>query len=362
MVVEGGDKRMKSQMNTHEWRNRGLFDDLGNDTSSNGLATLADGEAETLLNGHLGDHFDGDHGVLTGEDHLLAVLEVEGGSDVAGAEVKLGAVVADKGGVTSTLLFLQNVELGRELLVDRNCARGADDHAAADVLPLHTTEQGAEVITSLTPVKLLLEHLNASNGGLGVLAVAEDLDLLTLEDDTSLNTTGDDGATARNGEDIFNRHEERFVKITLGDREVAVDGGEELDNRLLAEGGVLVLKRLEGGAANDGHLVSGEAKVGEQVPHLHLHEVEHLLVVNGVNLVHKHNQVLHTNLFGQEQVLAGLGHLTVGGADHNNGTVHLGGTGDHVLDVICVSWTNVGKKRNNRKERKSMETPLITCS
>jgi hypothetical protein len=36
-------------------------------------------------------------------------------------------------------------------------------------------------------------------------------------------------------------------------------------------------------------------------------------------------------------VLTGLGHLTVRGGDDNDGTVHVGGTSDHVLDVIGVT-------------------------
>ncbi len=36
-------------------------------------------------------------------------------------------------------------------------------------------------------------------------------------------------------------------------------------------------------------------------------------------------------------MLARLRHRTVGGRDHENGTVHLRGAGDHVLDVIGVA-------------------------
>ena len=42
------------------------------------------------------------------------------------------------------------------------------------------------------------------------------------------------------------------------------------------------------------------------------------------------------DLAGQQDVLARLGHGAVGGADHQDGAVHLGGAGDHVLDVVGV--------------------------
>ena len=35
-------------------------------------------------------------------------------------------------------------------------------------------------------------------------------------------------------------------------------------------------------------------------------------------------------------MLTGLGHGPVGGGDHQDGAVHLGGSGDHVLDVVGV--------------------------
>jgi hypothetical protein len=42
-------------------------------------------------------------------------------------------------------------------------------------------------------------------------------------------------------------------------------------------------------------------------------------------------------------VLTGLWHDAIGGTDDKDGGVHLGGTGDHVLDVVSVPWAvNVG--------------------
>ena len=45
----------------------------------------------------------------------------------------------------------------------------------------------------------------------------------------------------------------------------------------------------------------------------------------------------HLDLAGQQDVLAGLGHRAVGGGDDQDGAVHLGGAGDHVLDVVGVA-------------------------
>ena len=45
----------------------------------------------------------------------------------------------------------------------------------------------------------------------------------------------------------------------------------------------------------------------------------------------------NADLAGQEDVLAGLRHRAVGGGDHEDRAIHLGGTGDHVLDVVRVT-------------------------
>ena len=44
----------------------------------------------------------------------------------------------------------------------------------------------------------------------------------------------------------------------------------------------------------------------------------------------------HFHLARQQDVLARLGHRPVRGRDHQDRAVHLGRTGDHVLDVVGV--------------------------
>ena len=42
------------------------------------------------------------------------------------------------------------------------------------------------------------------------------------------------------------------------------------------------------------------------------------------------------DLAGQHHVLAGLGHRSLAGGDDEDGSVDLGGAGDHVLHVVGV--------------------------
>ncbi len=80
-----------------------------------------------------------------------------------------------------------------------------------------------------------------------------------------------------------------------------------------------------------------EVVFAEQFAHFHFDQFEQFGVVDHVGLVHVDDDVGHANLTGEQDVLAGLRHRAVGGAHHQDGAVHLGGAGDHVLDVVGVA-------------------------
>ena len=96
-------------------------------------------------------------------------------------------------------------------------------------------------------------------------------------------------------------------------------------------------RALTADAHDDRAVVAGELVLGEKLPHLQLHQLDQLRVVHLVGLVQEDDDGGHADLAGQQDVLAGLGHGAVGGGDHEDGPVHLGGAGDHVLDVVGVS-------------------------
>ena len=105
--------------------------------------------------------------------------------------------------------------------------------------------------------------------------------------------------------------------IGLGPLRVAL---ERLERRDLDDRGVLV-----------------ELLRSQQLADLHLDELEDFLVVDHVGLVQRDQDVGHADLTGEQHVLTGLRHRAVGGGDHQDGAVHLGRTGDHVLDVVRVT-------------------------
>jgi hypothetical protein len=127
-----------------------------------------------------------------------------------------------------------------------------------------------------------------------------------------------------------------MARSGVGD--VGVDGIHQLlDGRVGLVGRVVGrLERPQGAAAHDRDVVAREVVLGEQLAHLELDEVEQLGVVDRVDLVEEDHDVGHLDLARQEDVLARLGHRAVGGGDDEDRAVHLGGAGDHVLDVVGV--------------------------
>jgi hypothetical protein len=196
------------------------LDDLGDDTGTDGLVALTEGEAGSNISRDIRVESEHKLDIVARHDHLVLVFGRVGlgprerGGDVCRAEVDLRAVVGHERRVATTLVLGEDVDLRLELLDSLNRARRNDDLATFDLVTLDTTEECTEVITSLSAIKLLVEHLNTGEGGLQVLAETNNLDFVTLEGNTTLDTASRDRTTARDGEDILNGEEEGLVKVT----------------------------------------------------------------------------------------------------------------------------------------------------
>ena len=81
----------------------------------------------------------------------------------------------------------------------------------------------------------------------------------------------------------------------------------------------------------------GNSYLRQQFANFQFDELEQFRVVDHVDLVEEHDDRGHADLAGEQDVLAGLRHRAVGGRDHQDRAVHLGGAGDHVLDVVGVA-------------------------
>lgn len=144
--------------------------------------------------------------VVTGHDHLAllrALGEVDRDGNIRGPQEHLGAVVSVESCVATALLLGEDVEGGQELAL---CLGGTgldDDHSAADLLTLDTTEEETSVVTGLGRVQFLLESFEAGNDGLdGVGLKADELDFVTLLQHSALDTSGGDSTTSGDRENV----------------------------------------------------------------------------------------------------------------------------------------------------------------
>ena len=211
-----------------------------------------------------------------------------------------------------------------------------DDLAALDVLALDAADEQTDVLAGLTLVEQLAEHLDAGDGGLGALRLdTDDLDVLVDLDDAALDPAGDDGATTGDREDVLDRHEERLLDVALGSRDRSSTAF--ISSTIFSPHSASPSRALSADTLTIGMSSPGYSYSREQLAHLELDELEDLLVVDHVGLVEGDNDRGHADLAGQEHVLLGLRHRTVGGGDDEDRAVHLRRAGDHVLDVVGVT-------------------------
>src|ERR1051326_686451 len=313
-----------------------LLNDFGHDPGANRPAALADREAQALVHGDRLDELDLHLDVVAGHDHLDALGELCDPGDVGGTEVELRAVAREERRVAAALLLLEDVDLGLELGVRRDRAGLAEHLAALDLLALGAAQQTADVVARLALVEQLAEDFDAGDHGLEGRADADNLDFLANLDDAALDTAGAHRAAAGDREHVFDRHQERLILGTLRLRDVVVDRLHQVADRLLAELLVLALKREQRRALDERNLVAGEIVLGKELADFELDQLEQLRIVHHVDLVEIDDERRHADLAGEQNVLAGLRHRAVGGADHEDRAVHLRGAGDHVLDVVGV--------------------------
>ena len=205
------------------------LNDLADDAGTNGTATLTDSETQALFHSDSGQQLNGHDNVIARHAHLGALGQVDDAGHVGGAEVELRTIVGEERSVTAAFFLGQDVDLALELGVGMDGTGLSQDLAALDLGAVHATQQGADVVAGLSEVQALAEHLQTSDGGGDALGTdANDLHLIANLGGAALDTAGSDGATAGNGHDILNRHQEVLVGQTVGSGDVLVDRVHQL--------------------------------------------------------------------------------------------------------------------------------------
>src|SRR3546814_478865 len=128
-----------------------------------------------------------------------------------------------------------------------------------------------------------------------------------------------------------------LVHVALGLRDPGVQRVHQRQHRRHADLRLVAFQRLERRTLDDRGVVARELVLAQQLADFHLHQLHQLGVVHHVRLVQVDHDVRHAHLAGQQDVLARLRHRAVRGRAHQDRTVHLRRTRDHVLHVVRVA-------------------------
>ncbi len=234
-----------------------------------------------------------------------------------------------------TLLLSQHINLTLKIGMRSNRTRQRNNLATLNIILTNTPQQQPNIVPSLTLIKQLTEHLNTSHRRLLHITQTNNLNLLTNMDNTSLNTTSHHRATTSNRKHILNRHHERLLSLTQRLRNIRINSLHQIQNRLLSLR--ITLQSLQSRTTNHRNIVTRELILSKQIPHLKLNQIQQLLIINLISLIHIHNDVRNTNLTSQQHMLTSLRHRTISSRNHQNRTINLSSTRNHVLHIISMT-------------------------
>ena len=257
--------------------------DLGDNARTNGTAAFTDSETQALFDGNRSDQFHIHFDVIARHAHLGAFRQGDDASNVSGTEIELRTIVVEERGMTAAFFFLQDVNLATEFGVRMDGAGFAQNLAALDLSSLDTTQQGSDVIASLSEVKQFSEHLNTGNNGLEFLFLqTNNLNLFGEFQNASLNSTGSNSTTTGDGEDVLDWHQEWQVFVSLWGWDVLVNCIHQLIDWSVSRVGRIIwsFQSLQSGTFDDWGIIAWEVILIEQVTDFHLYQLEQLWVVN----------------------------------------------------------------------------------
>ena len=174
-----------------------LLYDLDNLAGTYGTSTFADGELETFVKGYRSDELNIDLDVVAWHNHLDSFRKADLTGNVKSTDEELRTILVVEWSVTSTLFLLEDVDLSLEVLVRSDGTRLGDDFATLNFLLVDTAEEKTYIVSGLTLIEELAEHLDTRyNGGLRLIAETYDLSRIVDVDGTGLDTSGNYGSTA----------------------------------------------------------------------------------------------------------------------------------------------------------------------
>ena len=180
-----------------------LFEDLRDNTRTDGAATFANSETNPIIHRNWLVQFDGHSNVIAGHAHLGA-NQIRGARYVRCAEVELRAITAEEWRMATTFILAEAVDFGLELGMRGDAAWLGQHLTALNVFSLYTAEQATDVIACATFGHFLAEHFHAGANRLGGRFIETyDDNFFADLDNASLDTTGGNRTTTGDRENVF---------------------------------------------------------------------------------------------------------------------------------------------------------------
>lgn len=109
------------------------------------------------------------------------------------------------------------------------------------------------------------------------------------------------------GIQTFDRHQERFIKITFRGRNKIINRLQELSDLLYSNIRTASFKRAQSRSHDDRCVVPIKAVGREEFTHFHFNKFQHLRVLESIDLIDEDDDSLDTNLAGKEKMFTSLG-------------------------------------------------------
>ena len=154
-------------------------------------------------------------------------------------------------------------------------------------------------------IEQLAEHFNTGDGGLPGITEADDLDFFLNLDNTTFDTTGNNRATTRNREDVFDRHQERLIRLTDWRRNEGIAGLKQLLNCTIGDVAVDTSKSLQRRATDDRNIITRELVLVKQIANLHLDQLKQFWIAIDIDLIQEDDQLRNVYLARKKDVLTG---------------------------------------------------------
>src|SRR5450759_113040 len=135
-----------------------LAQHFGADTIADGPTTFANSEIDALFHRDGLDQLHRHLDVVTGDDHLHPLRQLDRSRHVGRAHIELRAVAVEERRVPPTLFFGEHIHLRLERLVRLGRTRLGQHLPTLDVRALYPTQQTAHVVARLTLVQSLLDN------------------------------------------------------------------------------------------------------------------------------------------------------------------------------------------------------------